>query len=59
MIDIETEIKTDFEDLEITGWSEPFKFSKLLLREEKISAIILTGEDLLTPGFLRTFKPSV
>ena len=51
MMDIEIEIKFEFED--------PFKFSKSLSREEKISVIVLTGEDLLTPGFLRTFKPSV
>ena len=45
-------------DLEIKGCSEPFIFSKLFLREGKISAIMLTGEYLLTLGFLRTFKLS-
>ena len=58
MTDIEIEIKSEFKDLETTSCSEPFKFSKILSRKEKISVIILIGEDLLALGFLGTFKPS-
>ena len=58
LIDVETEIESELEDLEIKGGSEPFNFRKLLSREKKLSAVILTVENLLTLGFLCTFKSS-
>ena len=58
MTDVEIEIESELEDLEIKGCSELFNFTKLLSREEKLSAIILKVEDLLTLGLLCTFKSS-
>ena len=46
------------EDLKITGCSELLNFWKLLLREEKLSAIVKV-EDLLTLALSYTFKSSV
>ena len=50
MTDVEIEIESELEDLEIKGCSELFNFCKLLSREEKISAMIFEVEDLLTLG---------
>ena len=58
MIDIEIEIESELEDLEIKSCSEPFIFSKLLSREDKLSEIVLKVEYLLTLGFLCRFKSS-
>ena len=58
MTDVELEIESKLEDLEIKGCSEPVNFRKLLSREEKLSLIILTVEDFLTLGFLCKFKSS-
>ena len=58
LTDVEIEIESELEDLEIKGCSDLFNFRKLLTREEKLSAIILKVEDLLTLGFLCTFKSS-
>ena len=51
LTDVEIEIKSEIEDSKLKGCSESFNFRKLLLREEKLSAFILTVEDLLTLGF--------
>ena len=56
--DVEIEIESELEDLEIKGCSELFNFRKLLSKEEKLSAIISKVEDLLTLGLLHTFKSS-
>ena len=58
MTDVEIEIESELEDLETKGCSELFNFKKLLSREEKLSAIILNVEDLLTSGLLCAFKSS-
>ena len=58
LADVEIEIESELEDLEIKGCSEPFNFRKLLWRDEKLSAIILKAEDLLTIGFLCIIKSS-
>ena len=39
LIDVEIEIESELEDLEIKGCSDPFNFRKLLSGEEKLSAI--------------------
>ena len=44
--------ESELEDLKIKGCAEVFNFRKLLPREEKLSAIILKFEDLLTLEFL-------
>ena len=49
--DVEIEIESELEDLEIKGCSELFNFRKLLSKEEKLSAVISKVEDLLTLGF--------
>ena len=56
--DVKIEIDSELEDLGIKRWSQPFNFRKLLSREEKLSAITLKVEDLLTLRFLCTFKSS-
>ena len=56
LTDVEIEIESELEDLEIKGSSELFNFRKLLSREGKLSAIILKVEDLLTPGLLCTLN---
>ena len=56
--DVEIELESELEDLEIKGCSELFNFRKLLSKEEKLSAIISKVEDLLTLGLLCTFKSS-
>ena len=58
MTDVEIEIESELEDLEIKSCSVQFNFWKLLSREEKLSAIILKVEDLLKLGFSCTFKSS-
>ena len=58
MTDVEIEIESELEDLEIKGSSELFNFRKLLSREEKLSEIILKVEDLLTLGLLGLFISS-
>ena len=58
MAEVEIEIESELEDLEIKGCSELFKFRKLLPKEEKFLAIISKVEDLLTLGLLCTFKSS-
>ena len=55
--DVEIEIESKLEDLEIKGCSELFTF-KLLSREEKLPAITVKVEDLLTLGLLCLFKSS-
>ena len=59
LADVEIEIESQLEYLEIKGCSVPFNFRKLLSREEKLSAIMLKVGDLLTLGFSSTFKSSV
>ena len=60
MTDVEIEKESELGDLESKGCSGPFYSSKLLSREEKLSAIILKAEDLLTKGPLFIFKsPSI
>ena len=54
--DVEIEIESELEDLEIKGCSELFNFRKLLSRQKKISAIILKVDDWLTLELLCTFK---
>ena len=56
LTDVEIEIESELEDLEIKGCSELLNFRKVLSREEKLSAIILKVEDLLTLELLCTFK---
>ena len=56
LTDVEIEMESELEDLEIKGCSEPFDFRKLISRDKKFSAIILKFEDLLTLGFLCTFR---
>ena len=56
MTNVKIEIELEMEDLEIKGCLEPLNCRKLLSREEKLSAVLLTVEDLLTVGFLCTFK---
>ena len=56
MTDVEIEIESEFEDLEIKGCSEPFNFRKLLSREKKVLAFTLKVEDVLTLGFVCEFK---
>ena len=51
-------MKSELEDLKIKLCLEPFNFRKLLSKDESLSAIILTNEDLLTLEFLCTFKLS-
>ena len=51
LTDVEIEIESKLEYLEIKGCSVPFNFRKLLSREEKLSAIILKVGGLLTLGF--------
>ena len=51
---VEIEVESELEDLEKKGCSEPFKFRKLLWREEKSSAITLKLKIYLE--FLCTFK---
>ena len=58
LTDVEIEMESELEDLEIKGCSEPFDFRKLISRDKKLSAIILKFEDLLTLGFLCTFRSS-
>ena len=55
--DVEIEIESKLEDLEIKGCSELFTF-KLLSREEKLPAITVKVEDLLKLGLLCLFKSS-
>ena len=52
------DIEPELVDLDIKGCSELFNLRKLLSREEKLSAIILIVEDLLTLGHLYIFKSS-
>ena len=58
LTDVEIEMESELEDLEIRSCSELFSFRKLLSREEKLSAIILKVEELLTLWLLCTFKSS-
>ena len=58
MKDVELEIESELEDLEIKGCSEQFSFRKLLSKEEKLSPVMSKVEDLLTLGLLCTFKSS-
>ena len=58
MKDVDIEIESELEDLEIKGCSKLFNFRKLLSKEEKLSAIISKVEDLLTLGHLCTFDSS-
>ena len=58
LADVEIEIEWELEHLEIKDWSVSFNFSKLFSRVEKLSAIILKVEDLLTIGFSNTFIKS-
>ena len=53
---IEIGIESELDDIETKSCSVPFKFWKLLSREEKLSAIILEVEDLLKLGFSCIFK---
>ena len=46
LADVEIEIESELEDLEIEGCSELLSFRKLLSREEKLSAILLKVEYL-------------
>ena len=45
--DVEIEIASELEDLEMKGYSEQFNFRKLLSKEGKLSTIISKVEDLL------------
>ena len=56
--DVEIEIASELEDLEIKGCSALFNFRKLWSKEEKLSAFISEVENLLTLGLLCTFKSS-
>ena len=56
--DVEIELESELEDLEIKGCSELFNFRKLLSREEKLSAIISKVGDLLTRELLYSFTSS-
>ena len=61
LTDAEIEIKSELEDLKIKCCLEPFNLFiyhliKLLSREKKLLAITLKVGDLLTLGFLCTFK---
>ena len=55
MTDVEIEIESELEDLEIKGCSKLFNFRKSMSREETLSAIILNVEDLRTLILLCTF----
>ena len=60
MTDVEIEKESELGDLESKGCSGPLYSRKLLSREERLSAIILKAEDLLTKGPLCIFKsPSI
>ena len=52
MADVEIEVESGLEDLEINDCSEPLNVRKLLSREEKLFKV----QGLLTTGFLFTFK---
>ena len=56
--DVEIEIASELEDLEIKDCSVLFNFRKLWSKEEKLSAFISEVENLLTLGLLCTFKSS-
>ena len=58
MKDVEIELESELEDLEMKGCSELPNFRKLLSKEEKLSAIISKAEDLFILGLLCTFKSS-
>ena len=58
LTNVEIEIESALENLEIKACSVPFNFMKLLSRKEKWSVIILQFEDLLTLGFSCTLKSS-